>query len=102
MNFRNSWLKRPAVQVGISPEKATRKGVCPIWVLNQKQEILPPKWMVYFMENPIEIHDLGDFPYFWKHPYLAKLRTIIFQELKIKGDRKAAQIIFCSCSWSHV
>ena len=22
----------------------------------------PPKWMVYFMENPIRIHDLGGFP----------------------------------------
>ena len=22
----------------------------------------PPKWMVYFMENPIEMDDLGGFP----------------------------------------
>ena len=29
-----------------------------------------PKWMVYFMENPINIDDLGVFPYFWKHPCL--------------------------------
>ena len=28
-----------------------------------------PKWMVYFMENPIEMDDLEVFPYFWKHPY---------------------------------
>ena len=27
-----------------------------------------PKWMVYFMENPINMDDLG-YPYFWKHPY---------------------------------
>ena len=25
----------------------------------------PPKWMVCFMENPIEMDDLGAFPYFW-------------------------------------
>ena len=25
-----------------------------------------PKWMVYFMENPIKMNDLGVFPYFWK------------------------------------
>ncbi len=29
-----------------------------------------PKWMVKIMENPIKIHDLGVFPYSWKHPYL--------------------------------
>ena len=28
------------------------------------------KWMVYFMENPIKMDDLGFHPYFWKHPYL--------------------------------
>ena len=26
------------------------------------------KWMVYFMENPIQMDDLGAHPYFWKHP----------------------------------
>ena len=30
----------------------------------------PPKWMVYVMENPIKMDDLGvKNPYFWKHPY---------------------------------
>ena len=30
----------------------------------------PPKWMVYFMENPIKMDDLGGKPpIFWKHPY---------------------------------
>ena len=28
-----------------------------------------PKWMVYFMENPIQMDDLGKTTYFWKHPY---------------------------------
>ena len=29
----------------------------------------PPKWMVYVMENPIKMDDLGvKNPYFWKHP----------------------------------
>ena len=27
-----------------------------------------PKWMVYFMENPIKIHDLGGFPIFLETP----------------------------------
>ena len=27
-------------------------------------------WFIYFMENPMKIHDLqGVFPFFWKHPY---------------------------------
>ena len=39
------------------------------WVFPPKNRgILPPKWMVYFMKNPIKMHDLGVFPYFWKHP----------------------------------
>ena len=29
----------------------------------------PPKWMVYFLENPIKMDDLGGKThYFWKHP----------------------------------
>ena len=29
------------------------------------------KWMVYFMENPIKMDDLGGkSPYFWKHPHV--------------------------------
>ncbi len=28
----------------------------------------PPKWMVYFMENPIQIHDLGGPPLFLETP----------------------------------
>ena len=26
--------------------------------------VYPPKWMVYFMENPIKMDDLGGFPIF--------------------------------------
>ena len=38
---------------------------------SKNRGVYPPKWMVYFMENPIKIDDLGGFyhPYFWKHPY---------------------------------
>ncbi len=33
----------------------------------------PPKWMVYFMENPIKMDDLGGFPIFLETPkYLLK------------------------------
>ena len=28
-----------------------------------------PKWMVYFMENPIKFHDLG-VPLFWETPII--------------------------------
>ena len=31
-------------------------------------DFTPPKWMVYFMENPIKIHDLGGFPIFLETP----------------------------------
>ena len=32
----------------------------------------PPKWMVYFMEPPIKIHDLGGKnPYFWFNTHIA-------------------------------
>ena len=31
--------------------------------------VYPPKWMVYFMKNPIEMDDLGGPPLFWKHLY---------------------------------
>ena len=31
-----------------------------MWVLNQKYRgVLPPKWMVYFMEKPMKMDDLG-------------------------------------------
>ena len=34
-----------------------------------------PKWMVKIMENPIKMDDLGgETHYFWKHPYMPKMR----------------------------
>ena len=42
------------------------------WTKNRG--IFPPKWMVYFMENPIQINDfVGTHPYFWKHPYTYRI-----------------------------
>ena len=31
--------------------------------------ILPPKWMVYFMENPMNKWLIWGYHCFWKHPY---------------------------------
>ena len=30
----------------------------------------PPKWMVYFMENPMNKWMIWEYHYFWKHPYI--------------------------------
>ena len=27
--------------------------------VSKNSGVYPPKWMVYFMENPIKMHDLG-------------------------------------------
>ena len=38
-----------------------------MWVFPKNRST--PKWMVYFMENPIKMDDLGvKKTYFWKHP----------------------------------
>ena len=33
--------------------------------VSKNRGILPPKWMVKIMENPIKIDDLGKKTYFW-------------------------------------
>ena len=33
---------------------------------------VPQKWMVYFMENPIQMDDLEVFPYFWFNTQINK------------------------------
>ena len=50
-----------------------------IWVF-PKIGGFPPKWMVYFMENPIKIHDLGGTPnlgntHIWRRRGLAANKT---------------------------
>ena len=35
-----------------------------IWDISKDRGKTPPKWMVYFMENPIKMDDLGVFPLF--------------------------------------
>ena len=41
------------------------------YIPNGGARIYIPKWMVYFMENPIKMYDVGlkKTNYFWKHPY---------------------------------
>ena len=42
-----------------------------IWVFPKIGVPCTPKWVVYFMEKPIKMHDCGGiYPYFWKHPYV--------------------------------
>ena len=36
--------------------------------VSKNMGILPPKWRVKIMENPIEIDDLGGFPIFLETP----------------------------------
>ena len=48
-----------------------------IWMF-PKIVTVPPKWMVYFMENPIKMDDLGGKThYFRKHPYQPIIVLII-------------------------
>ena len=43
-----------------------------------------PKWMVKIMEPPIKMaHDLGVFPYFWKHPYRDSILNLYPQQLSL-------------------
>ena len=47
--------------------------------------VKPTKWMVYFMENPIEIDDLGGFPLFLgltPHPYRSSKECTFINDLK--------------------
>ena len=46
-----------------------------------------PKWMAYFMENPIKMDDLGGFPIFLETPIMGD-STYPFQSLKFWGLRK--------------
>ena len=36
---------------------------------------IPNSWLVYFMENPIKMDDLGVPPHFRKPPFCATMRT---------------------------
>ena len=48
----------------------------------------PPKWMVYFMENPTRMDDLGG-PFFWKHPFcLPSLKLTYPLEIDLLLNRK--------------
>ena len=52
----------------------------PIWDMGVSKNSGTPKWMVYFMENPIKMYDLGGFyPYFWFNTHIGiskKYRTL--------------------------
>ena len=42
--------------------------LCGCWTKNKG--ILPPKWVVYCMENPMNKWMIWGYHYFWKHPYI--------------------------------
>ena len=39
----------------------------------------PPKWMVYFMENPMNKWMIWGYRHFWKHPYLYPPEIWVFK-----------------------
>ena len=41
---------------------------CGYMGVSKNRVFLPPKWMVYFMENPIKMDDLGGPPLFLETP----------------------------------
>ena len=55
----------------------------------------PPKWMVYFMENPMNKWMIwGAHPYFWKHPYARMFSpptTSFTKKLTSMGSEKCPQ-----------
>ena len=51
--------------------KTTASGVHHLGV-SKNRGILPPKWMVKIMENPMNKWMIWGYHYFWKHPFLAK------------------------------
>ena len=55
---------------------------------NKKQ-----KWMVFIMEKPIRMDDLGVFPYFWKHPYLHVSQYLGMRFWERDWDHVEARII---------
>ena len=64
----------------------------------------PPKWMVYFMENPIKLDDLVVFPYFWFNTHISEFNVwsdseTVFVEFLCKFDDFVMD--FCSYSSSH-
>ena len=46
----------------------------------------PPKWMVYFMENPIKMHDLGVPIFFWKHPSIHSFWFFVVKKTLTKNN----------------
>ena len=68
-----------------------------------------PKWMVYLMENPIKMDDLGFFPYFWKHSFaickgqaaFAHCRSVTFVDLTEVKELKSEAFQHCG-SLRHV
>ena len=64
-------------QNGQKPITRTPKGF--IYRGVSKNRGFPPKWMVYFMEKPIKMDDLGgNHPYFWVDIYIYILYTHIY------------------------
>ena len=55
--------------------------------VSKNRRILPPKWMVFFMENPIKMDDLGGFPIFLETPRSTFTDTNSIQS-KFQFDKK--------------
>ena len=77
---RNSGDLQPANPLKKSPKQVVQVGPCPFVVTNWSQNPTylgvfknrgTPKWMVYFMENPIKMDDLGGKkPNFWFNTHM--------------------------------
>ena len=57
--------------------------------------VKPPKWMVYFMENPIKMDDLGGFPIIFGGPPI-NILCVLFWEAAVHHDttRPTLQVLF--------
>ena len=64
-----TWLRNSCLPA--KPQGDLELGVGERFVIWMFPKIVgkPPKWMVYFMENPIKIDDFWGYHYFRKHPY---------------------------------
>ena len=56
--------------------------------------VVPQKWMVYFMENPIKHGMIWGYHYFWKHPNTLQI-SCLRRRKPVKG------ISPCLCKFAH-
>ena len=58
----------------LGPQEAPKSFICFLVDLgvSKNRGVYPPKWMVYFMENPIKMDDLGG-PLFLERPICLRI-----------------------------